>query len=304
MRFPVLTVSFRPDNVGVVDEACRAVAGCGPPSLLSILAVFAVAIFFVLFLGATLHHIREARSVVNAERERTRAERDAFVAFAERIEGIEATPDQSVDVGGSVVSFAAQPTDQGLQQIREAYQATVMAVPHYEDEYDETLGDNLSAELGEEVAAAVTDGKQLTPRVKGTLLQGSAEAVRRRDQLLDELANEAEALADETDELEPIETFLSDLSDQSPHMRSFETLVDRWNHLIDLEERCRRVVDRRQGALHRGPNSLAVSRAPTLQEYLYGTLSVDHPVIADATDILGRVREARSTVLDSIVRRA
>lgn len=118
------------------------------------------------------HQIPRAHDILDAELTRTTTERDALRQFRARCTQInpttpdstpasqsQATPSGLTGVIQSVTPFSgsgsgshARPSSGGtLQQVCEAYRETVIVVPHYGEEYDEPLDENLATEVGDDL---------------------------------------------------------------------------------------------------------------------------------------------------------
>lgn len=292
-----------------VEEVCRAALGCGHADVLFHLLLFFATGLLTLFVVAAIVHLREARAAVSEERSRTAAEHDAFAAFTRRIAALDAkaTSAQPTTSAGPVATMTAEtrPPDHSLQRVAEAYRETVMAVPHYDEDYDESLSTNMAAEFGEEVAAAVVGGSRFTPQLKRALVEASHDAKDRRRELLTGLDREAEDLDEAGETFADVDATLESMDDRPLSERSFDDLVSVWRRLGDLEDRCTRCVDRRQERIHEwsmgGPR---IADAPTLHEYLYQPLAVTYPILAEGTALVERIHTARSRALGALTRRA
>lgn len=292
-----------------VEDVCRATLGCGHADMLFHLLLFLATGLLTLFVVATIIHLHEARAAVSEERSRTAAEHDAFAAFTRRIAALDAdvSSTQPTTSSGPVATMTAEsrPPDHGLQQVVEAYRETIMAVPHYDEDYDESLAANMAAEFGEEVATAVVGGSRLTPQLKQALIQGSRDAQDRRRELLTGLDRETDDLDGAHETFTDVDAALGSMDDRPLSDRSFDDLVGVWRRLGELEDRCARRLNRRQERIHEwsmgGPRT---ADAPTLHEYLYQPLSVTYPVLAEGTALVERIRTARGRALGALTRRA
>ena len=90
--------------------------------------------FCVLVFGS-LSYVPSARSLLREEREKTRRERTAFEAFADRVGRLSASAPTAVASGPQQLVRASGGADAQLSAVRDAYRDTVMAVDHYEREY-------------------------------------------------------------------------------------------------------------------------------------------------------------------------
>jgi len=292
------SVSVRAENVDLVDDVCHSVQCGGSEPQVQIGAVVA-SVLLTLGLVATFRHIAEAQSLISEERDRTAAERDAFTEFERQVSGLEAT--QSVPTGGSAVAMAAGPPDRQLQQVRDAYRETVMSVPHYEVEYDEPIEANMTAELGEEVAAAVFDGTGFTRQLKHGLVSQCNEARRRRAELLARLDREERRLTEASEELRDVEAAFESEAPASIEELRFPDLSDRWERLGDVERQCQDLIEERAAADATRRN--ASEHRTAFREYVYQPLPTEYPVLSDATRLLDRITERRRSLVRALTRR-
>lgn len=288
-------------NMEVVDEVCRSTVGCGglglpTITLIAVTATLALAVF------ATLVHVWDAELLLDEERRRLAAERDAFAAFSKQVADMEVS-DASATVpasGGLVTATTA--SDGQLDRVRDAYRETVMAVDHFNEDYGETLEENLTAEFGESLALAVEDGDAFTPQLKAALLESSQEASRQRASFISTLDDEADALSEAAADLADIEAERASLAEPPLPSRSYETLVGDWHRVGGLRDRSRSLATERQQQLQELSASLPPGRE-ALAEYLYEELSVAYPVLADATSLSEAIEELQSRILRSLTRR-
>ena len=102
---------------------------------------------------ALLSQMRRAHGTVRIERRRTNDERAAFAAFRSRLDAIPATTSTGVTpdwLSASPQAIGHERPQMGteLLAVRDAYRSTVMSVPHYEEEYNDTYVASLAAEFG------------------------------------------------------------------------------------------------------------------------------------------------------------
>ncbi|MFW6318192.1 MAG: DUF7260 family protein, partial [Halorubrum sp.] len=154
--------------------------------------------------------IRAARAALRVERRRVVDEREAFRAFRGRVSSI---PDESgspgpsdgfAGVGGGMSDAVGAGTGgrgdvtaapgSRLVSVREAYRATVMSVPHYAEEYDDTYERSVAEEFGPELAYALTRTDCFHEEYKRTLLSAVETAVQEREAFLDALESEIESV--------------------------------------------------------------------------------------------------------------
>lgn len=284
--------------------------GCSPVGCLDVevllMSVLVGATALALLAFAALVYLRGAEEVVAEERARTVAERDAFVRFGRRVARLDGTGAAATHArpGGGILS-QSHTADDRLTRVRNAYRETVMGVSHYEEEYGDTLPESMAAEFCEEVATAVRDGSRFTPQLKGALLQGSEQSRTEREAFLRALDCERDAIERARDEFTDVHDALDGLDARPLPEKSLTDLAVDWERLSDLEGRCRRVVEDRQDRIHTGyPTLPSEARGVGFHEYLYSSLGVTHPVLAEGADVLADIRTARRRLLRTAQARA
>jgi len=292
-------------------------ARCGVADALLDPTVVTGAVLFGLVCLVGFAYVADARSRCREERRRVTDERDAFAEFADRVAELspsdvagnaDAAPGgtpagDAAGRPGSAIGLRGEPAGNGgrdpdLDAVVEAYRETVVAVPHFETEYDETVAESLAEELGYDAAVATVSGDALSPGLQAALIARSRRARARRDRLV-------EAVDEELDALDAAESTLSELDrerrrllehlDDAPRHVSFDAVVDVWQRLSALEGRCDEAVERRQDRLRNPP--METGDGPPFYEYLYDSLSeTTHPVLRGFTRLVDDLRSDRRGV--------
>lgn len=306
---PPLSISVHANQLDAVEEVCGPALGCAPTDALGQLLILAVTGLVAVFVLAAIQRVSAARAEVAEERSRTATEQDAFARFARQVARLE--PSRSAPqtaradgMGAAAAVSSLSPPDRGLEAVRETYRGTVMAMPHYEEEYGESMTRHMREEFGSEVATAVSDGPRLTPQLKQALIDRAREAAVERDRLMRRLDREAESLEAADDQFTAIAADLEATETSSLEELGFERLGDEWNRLGELESRLSRLLGRRQETLESNGLSTQVSGQQSLYEYLYADLDTTFPILADGAVLADRVKGARSRVLAALTSRA
>ncbi len=243
--------------------------------------------------------VDEALTAVERERECVRAEREAFEEFARTVGALPVQSRQSAGMPPGLSASAGR--GDRLQTVRDGYRETVMAVPGYEEEYGESLRENMTAEFGKEVAVAVTEGSQFTPQLRRLLVSGARVAAQQRETLCDALDAEHQSVSEARTRLREIDASLERMTATDPPERSFSGLVDEAHDLRQGERRCEQLLETRQREIHRGTHQFRQSEDVLLQEYLNAELDVTFPVLEAALERLRRLRERQRVVVQSVV---
>lgn len=249
--------------------------------------------------------VRSAIEEVMTEHRRTAAERDAFAQFADRI--------AALDISADTVVTHPQPTatqtllqsesqlDTQFADARTAYRETVMSVSHYAEEYDESLREHLTAEFSPEIATALTTGEQFIPSLQEQLITESRQACTNRATFLSALEDEASALQAANERLTDLGSEFADLlAARSLEAWSRKELLASRRRVRAGERECDELAADRQSTL-RG------QRVPAVQHidleftiYLYQSLSVTYPVLADITNLAETLCSVRPQIDDEL----
>lgn len=295
-NIPVNTNQIDP----AVEEFCRSGLTCqlgGVVSDLWVLIVVGLAIGTVI---ASVAYLKSARSELEEDQSRTASERDAFMEFGRRVSDLpaEVTEPAGIPAGGTASAIGTtQGSDTAMDKVQQAYRETVMAVPHYEEEYGESLRENMTIEFGEDFAASVGAGSQFTPVVQQVLVAKTREATVERSRLIKAHRREDESLAKAEDTFSKLQSTLMRYHPDKLRQASYQTLIERWDELDSLENQCSDAVDARQRRLQTEPiDQGGPTNAPAFVEYLYGALDVDYPVLATGASFLEQIRTSRQTI--------
>jgi len=233
---------------------------------------------------------------LRTERRRVVDEREAFAAFERRMRELDGC-------GGSVrettpgVQLATTGPQRGLEAVKNAYDATVMSVPHYDEEYDEPFSQHVRGEFGPELAALLTRRGTFDSRARQAVLAAASEAQESRSRLIEAVDAERESFEELAGELLSLLAELPEYEEAAFPERRFGTLDAYRARLLVLEEQCRDAVDRRQGALVEQRRSLSLPiEGPDVPTYLYRDLETTYPLVATAADTLDHVESLRRDV--------
>lgn len=277
-----------------------------------------------------------ARRALDRERRRTADERDAFDDLHRRVREIPpatapATGGSEGATGGTVGAGAATRTltgvtgtdagTDGLDAVREAYRETVMSVPHFEAEYDESYAESLAGEFSPDLAAALVTGDRFDALCRRTLIEAIEEGLTRRETLLDALDAESESLATYRERVaslrtdlaavtvagrpvrafaEPADVAADDATGTVPDLSrvaTFDALADARSALLAVREDCDAVAADRQAAVREQAHRLSLSmEAADVQRYCYGPLPVAYPVLSAVTALDERVERCQRAI--------
>lgn len=256
---------------------------------------------------AVMTRIPDAIDDISEEQAQISNERDAFEEFAQRVASFQPTEShlsafsaqqqQNPNLGvATMVQNGNSLSTNQLTNVTDAYQETVMALSHYESVYGEPLPENMSKELGPEVAQSVIAGDVLTSNLQSTLYTKSLRAAKERADFLHHLQTERESVQTARQKLRDIHNAVAEIDD-SLYPRPISEVVQSWNRLEDLESECKSVFITRQSAIQSTPGS---GNHHFLQNYLYHSRGWTFPVLGDSLDVLEQIQETKRRVCETI----
>lgn len=252
------------------------------------------------------HHplIERALTIVTEEIEIAATERRAFERFRTRTSATEpdcptagaATPARSTAT--AVVGCGAGSTGESLTEIRRAYRETVMAVPHFDSEYGDTLKQSAVTEFGTDIGRQVANGDRLTGRLRGALLTATEAVIDERDTYERNLRQEHESLLEVHNGIADCERRAHALGDAIDDASRSETLGELDGRFATLERECTDLAATRQEVIH-GRRSSRISGIGdrSLTALLYGDLETTCPGLTEITRCLETIRSRRRECL-------
>lgn len=237
-----------------------------------------------------------------AERRRTADELEACGAFEAELRKLRpesTTPVEGTSPPATTVATRTGTAGQrsGLRAVRAAYESTVMSVPHYAEEYDETYAESLHETLGPDAAALLTQGTAFDARCKRVALAGAAAAQEKREALVTALETERESIADARETLRPIAEELSMFEVAPLSRQSFGTLDAHRVRFEALAEQCEAFAADRQSTLLEQRHTLRLpTDGPDIATYAYQSLEVDYPVLSVVAALAERIEETQERV--------
>lgn len=290
------TYYFRYDHPFV--DGCAGLE-CTVWSLTNEAAVIAGVLLSVIVVLQAFVVLAAATDRCREEYDRTRAELTAFARFADRVSAL--TPSTSVQVTSGPADNLFIPDDGGgVEAVASAYRETVMAVPHYEEDYGDSLYESVRAEFGVDTAEALRSNRSLSPTLKASLLGGCQRALRDRRGYLAAVAGELDAIDEADDRLRELEDERHRAREtvRSAGVGPTGALADAWDDLEAIEAACDALIDDRRGsfdAADRTPPS------PAFYEYLYAPLEgATYPIIAEAVALIDRVRAVQDEAVSRL----
>ncbi|WP_144426092.1 DUF7260 family protein [Halanaeroarchaeum sulfurireducens] len=284
-----------------IDESAMspvsdAVSNVGVVSPIEVVLLSALVAVLLVGFATVFSHLDDASDRIEREIADVIAERDAYRAFADAVDGIAASqPTRSMATPQTIQS--AGTTGAPVDSVRRAFEQTVMAMHHYEETYDESWDTHLQSEFDDDVVAGLRKRGCVNEPIKRALRGHALDAARKRDDLAHVLKTERSAVDEARTTLAEVDATLGSIDDGSLRQRSFEDLSETYSTLDTLHSETLRVVERRQRQIHRETRcEVWASRELTLQEYLYDQLPVTYPVLDAAISLTDDLRTANRLV--------
>lgn len=229
---------------------------------------------------------------VREERRRVVDEQQAFEAFRKRLTNVSVN---RIPSGGESVLTTSSSAE--LVAVRDAYEETVMSVPHYAEDYNDTYAENVCTEFGPDVAMLLTEGTVLESGIKRELVRKAGECRQRRADFVETLDVERRSLSEVRDQLPPIADELRTIADQDHSGMGFGELDSYRARLRTLRDQCESIARQRQATIDDQRHEFRIpGDVPDLPKYLYAGLADDYPVLAAIARITTRIESTRSDI--------
>lgn len=269
------------------------------PSLLGLISMPSGE-FQVVATAGGLSRIPEAVTTAKEEYRRVKAEREAFEAFTAGVRELDTVEDlqsDASDMGGIVFHGSTATTEPTTDSIQDLYRETFMSVDHYDEEYNEPLRTNASAELGLDLEAVLATNSRLTPPLKRELIRASRTAARDRKRFQTLVKSELNSLTDAQSQVQSAAETATRIHSGDLVGRSIAELEAQTQRLQTIERECKSLVEDRQAEYVSGPEGDGIH----FKEYLYDQHEWTHPVVCDALDVIRSLREAKHRVESTLI---
>jgi len=258
----------------------------------------------------------DAREALRTEHRRVGDECGAFRAFRGRVASVPSEPIRTdggagpiAGSGGSIgvargasavgtagSSSAGPPAGSGLVAVRDAYQETVMSVPHYEIEYDDTYQRSVAEECGPELAYALTRGSRFHAECKRSLIDRVETAIEERERFVETIRSETESVERAASRLAPIQSEVASTARTDFTEDGFGTLDAYRARAEALIGDCDRIATRRQRELACYERDLAIDGDLDVPTYLYQDLDATYPVLATVGTVGDRLDDLKRRI--------
>ena len=238
---------------------------------------------------SSVERIRDAITCVDEELSLVRNEIDAWKSFRDavrlsRASTMQVAHEEAIETAGGTTTG----------NLRERYRETVMSSSHYDENYGDTIGESLEAELDATIAEGLCSEGALGPRIRRNLLVATSDCICEREEYVRILRAERTSLRESAAELEAVESRLETVDPPDDSSASLDVRIEAWNALDDLESRCEQIATERQQFLREELRANLGAEVIPFTEYLYGECESRHPVLSGVAITLGHIEETRS----------
>ena len=221
-----------------------------------------------------------ASDAVQTESQRIEDEIEAFETFETELHQISTSTQEPLQPFNPV-EFRTHSSPSMTETLQELYHSTVMAVPHYEEDYDESFFENLSAEFGPELVLLIDKAECFDRRLKSIIETHIREAIDERENLAATLSAEKEAVERITAQLQKVATKIDSLQYSEHAPDDFCSLESHWRQLEILESKCDTLAAERQETIRMLERKAGTQNHQiSLNQYLYQDLQHEYPVLA------------------------
>lgn len=265
------------------------------PLLLSILSTQWNGVSVVASIGC-LSRIPEAVETVREEKHQIETERAAFERFSTEILNLNAHEALGSDTDGLLLRKPDRPVGDTTETVRSLYRETIMSVEHYEEEYDETLRTNITAELGPDFETAVMTDDTLNQPLLDALARKSTSVAQDREKYTARVESELQSLTDAQKQLQNMTKSVERIRDWDTSSQSFEELEDAENELQVAKRECKTIIESRQTEYVDAPEEDGLN----FRDYLYQQYEWNHPVVGDALDTIKNIQVAERRIATAV----
>lgn len=248
----------------------------------------------------TKTEIPAAIESLTSEFEQIELEIQAFKQFENKVSNI--NPDFGTTNSISGLGHQKEVTEDRCMKVRTAYKETVMSVPHYDNEYNDTYPLSLKEEFGSDVAVALTKSMNFTSITKSALLDSIKEAINEREKLRDVVGTEKKSLTTSHDSLTDIAKNTDDISNTELNKLDFGTLDAYRKQITILFENINHIAAKRQEKIQNIQNKMSDSTTDTnIHKYFYQNLSANYPILVVIGSLGRRLNKIKENIHTAII---
>jgi len=217
------------------------------------------------------------------ECQRVRDEIQAYKKFAKQLDSIPVIETPQVATSQPARFDSDLPVDRN-RGIKELFESTVMAVPHFTEDYNESFLEHLATEFTPEVAISVKQSNHpngISPQLQSVLYSQAKTAIETRKQLLSTIDSEEENITDSATKLIDRSKKIDKIHQAEISGLDFGGLEAYWKNLEQQKELVDNIAIERQKHIFTSRRSAGPTNTTSdLYEYLYQDLEEIYPILA------------------------
>ena len=244
--------------------------------------------------------IESAKETVQIEQRRVTDEIEAYEQFATKLTTMSKTSPSHATSG----AFDST-TEAGLipetSSIKNLFEETVMSVPHYEEDYDESFTEHIAAEFTPEIALLLNETDWLTEQHTSVLDSYIHTAITERKDLAQTLEVEYDSVDHLGSQVHKRSQQVLEISHREFNCMDFGALEAHWRRLETITTKCDSIAADRLELIDSPTRAVGRSNSDiSLNSYLYEDLAYDYPILA-TIGILGSCIYALQTQIERLM---
>ncbi|MFQ3476708.1 hypothetical protein HKK80_10695 [Halonotius sp. F2-221B] len=244
--------------------------------------------------------IESAKETVQIEQRRVTDEIEAYEQFATKLTTI-STTSLSHLTSGTFDTTVEQGVTSETRSIQNLFEETVMSVPHYEEDYDESFMKHIAAEFTPEIALLLNETEWLTEQHTSVLNSYIRTAITERKELAQALEVEYESVDHIGNQVHERAQEVLEISHREFNTMDFGALEAHWHRLEQIKTICDSIAADRQETIDSPTRAVACSNSDiSMSRYLYQDLAYDYPILA-TIGILGSSIYALQTQIERLI---
>jgi hypothetical protein len=189
-----------------------------------------------------------------------------------------------------VPSEGTNSTNDTVRKVLNAYSETVMAVPHYSTEYDDSIYQSMAVEFGAPVVEYMNENNNPSDVILNKIMRESRTALSRRERFIPLLHEEQDSLIQMESRINDVEERILELKNRTDDYNEICP-----SNLDTLQSRCDTIACDRQSLIHdRLISSLSGVDEESLLKYLYGERDFRYPVLSEIVRCRRKIRKIRN----------
>ena len=244
--------------------------------------------------------IESAKETVQIEQRRVTDEIEAYEQFTTKLTTISDTSRSHTTQGAFDSTVEAGLTSE-TSSIKNLFEETVMSVPHYEEDYDESFIEHIAAEFTPEIALLLHETDWLTEQHTSVLDSYIRSAITERKDLVQALELEYESVDHIGSQVHELSQQLLKISRREFTTMDFGALEAHWHRLEQIKTICDSIAADRQELIDSPTRAVVCSNSDiSMSRYLYQDLAYDYPILA-TIGILGSCIYALQTQIERLI---